>query len=249
MEWKQEPESSRPPLRALAREICVSHQLLGYYLDGLEEWEYEERFRSAKEMAQKKAKDLRARPKAENREMTRWECYEAILAPWAFNQLESIVKDVKQGPLYYDQIKILKLLARESPLAQEFLQKCSQQKGVRRRTFEEDHPEWRINKLISRVEEIGGILWLNDEGRVLYSVPSMDAKSQELLTKLRKHHEEVKRFLMDCLTRLKERGRYEEIKAKICQHFPPSTLSPLDEFKDRGAALQRAGGEGTHGIA
>jgi hypothetical protein len=37
----------RPSLRALAREIGTSHQLLAHYLKGLEEWQYKERFRQA----------------------------------------------------------------------------------------------------------------------------------------------------------------------------------------------------------
>lgn len=233
VEWKQMPESLRPPLRALARELDTSHQLLGYFLEGLEEWDYAERCHRAMEMAQKKATEIRARARAENRELTRWECYEAILAPASFRMLDEIMRDAERGPLYYDQIKILKLLARELPLAQEFLQKCSQQKGVRRRTFDEDHPEWRINKLISRVEERGGILWLDDEGQVLYSIPNMDAKSRALMTKIWEHREEVKRIIGDQVTRLKEQGKYEEIKSKICQHFPASMLSPLEPYSSK----------------
>lgn len=33
IEWKQTPESSRPSLRALARELGTSHQLLTFYLE------------------------------------------------------------------------------------------------------------------------------------------------------------------------------------------------------------------------
>lgn len=239
MLWKLEPELSRPSLRALSRQLGVSHQLLKHFLDGLDEWEFEERFRAANEMAQKRAKDVRALAKAENRKMTMRECCEAILIPGEFNRLRSIMDDAKRGPLYFDQIKILKLLARQLPLAQEFLQKCSQQKGVRRRTFEEDHPELRVHILISRFEERDGILWLDDEGRVLYFVPSNDAKIRALLTRLWKRRAEVKRIIEEQVTRLKEQGRYDEIKAKIYQHFPPSTLSPLDEFKDTGATPQK----------
>ena len=36
--WKQTPEPLRPSLRALARELGTTHQLLSHYLDGLEEW-------------------------------------------------------------------------------------------------------------------------------------------------------------------------------------------------------------------
>jgi hypothetical protein len=59
----------RPSLRALAREIGTSHQLLNHYLKGLEEWQYEERFRQAI----KALKGIRARAQAENRFLTPWE--------------------------------------------------------------------------------------------------------------------------------------------------------------------------------
>lgn len=65
--WKQTPKSMRPSLRALAREIGTSHQLLEHYLKGLEEWQYEERFRQAI----KALKGISAQ--AENRLMTPWE--------------------------------------------------------------------------------------------------------------------------------------------------------------------------------
>ena len=48
--WKKTPESSRPPLRALARELGTSHQLLAFYLNGLEKWRGEEYWRRAKEI-------------------------------------------------------------------------------------------------------------------------------------------------------------------------------------------------------
>lgn len=106
VEWKQMPESSRPSLRALARELGTLHQLLMHYLDRLEDWEFENRFLAAKEIAQRKAREVRSRAKAQNRQMTMRECCDAIIVPGSFNRLESIMKDFKRGPLYYDQIKI-----------------------------------------------------------------------------------------------------------------------------------------------
>jgi transcriptional regulator with XRE-family HTH domain len=38
IDWRRAPEFSRPSLRALARELGTSHQLLGHYLSGLEAW-------------------------------------------------------------------------------------------------------------------------------------------------------------------------------------------------------------------
>src|ERR1017187_2425250 len=47
--WRQAPGVLRPSLRALAREVGTSHQLLKHYLDGLEKWQYKERHRKATE--------------------------------------------------------------------------------------------------------------------------------------------------------------------------------------------------------
>lgn len=44
IEWKQTPDSSRPSLRAVARELGTSHQLLAFYLEGLEKRQAEECF-------------------------------------------------------------------------------------------------------------------------------------------------------------------------------------------------------------
>jgi hypothetical protein len=64
-EWKRTPETSRPSLRALARELGTSHRLVGHYLKRLEKWQGEEYFRQAKR--------IRARALAENRLSTPWE--------------------------------------------------------------------------------------------------------------------------------------------------------------------------------
>jgi hypothetical protein len=63
--WKRTPESSRPSLRALARELGTSHQLLACYLKRLDQWQANEYWRQARE--------IRARVKTENRLLTPWE--------------------------------------------------------------------------------------------------------------------------------------------------------------------------------
>lgn len=65
--WRQTPEPQRISLRCLACELGTSHQLLGHYLKGLEEWQYEERFRQAI----KALKGISAR--AQGRLLTPWE--------------------------------------------------------------------------------------------------------------------------------------------------------------------------------
>jgi hypothetical protein len=119
--WKQLPESLRPSLRALACELGSSHQLLAHYLDGLEEWLFKERYRRAK----KQAREIRARAKAENREMTMRECVATILTPKLLDDLEKIRQAAKRGSLDPYQFKTLKGLADHLPEARWILQKYS----------------------------------------------------------------------------------------------------------------------------
>jgi hypothetical protein len=58
-EWKQTPEHLRPSLRALARELRTSHQLLSHYLEHSNKWR-------AKEYRQR-ANEIRARVQDETR--------------------------------------------------------------------------------------------------------------------------------------------------------------------------------------
>lgn len=79
--WKETPESKRPSLRALARQNNTSHQLLAFYLKGLEEWQQRERYRTARRRAQQRAEEIRAQAAVEKREMTLGECLDAIVGP------------------------------------------------------------------------------------------------------------------------------------------------------------------------
>jgi hypothetical protein len=134
--WKQTPESLRPSLRALAREVCTSHQLLKHYLDGLKKWQYMERYR----MAKMESEEIRARANAEGRPLTVLErqrahdCTMASLRALAtsdfLDKIEDIKEDAKRGPLHPSQIKMLKLFARAGfPEAQELQLKLSQSSG------------------------------------------------------------------------------------------------------------------------
>jgi hypothetical protein len=136
--WKRTPESLRPSLRALARELSTSHQLLQHYLDGLEEWEFKERYQRAKEKAQKKAVEIRARAEAEGREMTMRECLDAMVTPGLHDQIERIRQDARRGPLHPAQFKIVKLWAKQGfPGAQEVVQKCASAGLKKRKRFAE----------------------------------------------------------------------------------------------------------------
>ncbi len=131
--WKQTPESLRPSLRALARELGTSHQLLKHYLDRLEKWQYQERFRRAKKVSE----GIRARAAAESRYMTPWEeqqaraydraAMSAMVAPMLLDQIERIKQADKRGPLNCYQIKTLKLLSRGFPEARELLRSTRKQ--------------------------------------------------------------------------------------------------------------------------
>jgi len=120
-------------LRALARELGTSHQLFTHYLDGLEKWQYMERYRKAT----MESDQIHARAYIENRPMTELEkqrvhaCTEASLRALAasdfLDSIKRIKQDSKRGPLHPAQIKMLKLLARqEFPGAKELLKKCQQ---------------------------------------------------------------------------------------------------------------------------
>ena len=123
--WKQIPESGRPSLRALARELGTSHQMLTYYLRSLDRWQTEER-----------AKWIRARAKTEGREMTLRECGDAIIVPCFLRQIEDLRQAAKRGPLHRDEIKIARLLAQQRlPGAQELLEECLRADAKERKSF------------------------------------------------------------------------------------------------------------------
>ena len=114
--WKQTPEWMRPSLRGLASELGASHQLLAHYLDGLRIW-------SAKE----ESKRIRVRVKAEGRDMTMREYYDAIIIPGLLGQLEELKQEAKRGPLNSYQVKMLNLFAKQGfSGAKEILEKCRQ---------------------------------------------------------------------------------------------------------------------------
>lgn len=108
--WQQTPESLRPSLRALARDLGTTHQLLTHYCYGIESWK-----------AREKANRIRARAEAEGREMTLRECLDVFVTPGLLADVESLRHAARRGPLSSWQIKTLKLLAKHFPAAQEVL--------------------------------------------------------------------------------------------------------------------------------
>jgi hypothetical protein len=142
--WKQTPESSRPSLRALARALGTSHQLLKHYLDGLEKWRYMERYRNAQE----ESDQIIARAMFEDRPMTQWEeqrrhdCTIAAVRAKAgavlLDELKKITQDAGRGPLHPTEFKFVKMLVKQGfPGAQDLLQKCLRDGVKQRKPFAE----------------------------------------------------------------------------------------------------------------
>jgi hypothetical protein len=128
----------------LARQLCTSHQLLKHYLDGLDKWRFQGRYRKAK----LELDEIRARAKAENRALTPWEeqrahdCLMASLRAHAalvsLDSIERIKQDARRGPLHPAQLKMLKLFAKQGfPAAQELLPKCLRAGVKQRKRFAE----------------------------------------------------------------------------------------------------------------
>jgi len=109
IEWKQTRESSRPTLRALARELGTSHQLLRFYLKGLDKWQVEEYRRQARE--------IRARASNEGRPLTQGEAQQArhydraglsaMVTPILLDDIRRIKEESERGLLSRYEIKVL----------------------------------------------------------------------------------------------------------------------------------------------
>jgi hypothetical protein len=105
----------------------------------LEKWQIEEYWRQARE--------IRARANAEGRPLTQWEeqqahaydrvAIRATIASILLDDIERMKEESERGPLCWQQIKSLKILARQFPEAQELLQKCLQDGLKKRKSFAE----------------------------------------------------------------------------------------------------------------
>lgn len=133
---QQTPELLRPSLRALARTNNTSHQLLIFYLKGLEEWQHEERYRNAQLRAEQRAKENQRRAAVEGREMTTEEYLESMISLGWIEQIESLRQAAMRGPLNCYQGQMLKLFARSQVVgAEELLRQCLQVGLLRRKSF------------------------------------------------------------------------------------------------------------------
>ncbi len=214
--WKRSSESLRPSLRALACELSTSHQLLSHYLDGLEKWECNERYRRAKNESEK----IRARANAEGRLMTGHEEHQvhayddsainALLTSALLKTLEGLKRAAKHGPLNWHQIKMLKLLDRNGfPEARELLRKCLQDGVKERKRFVE------IVRETPRQEREPYIAWVR---RIWDQCDKYGANCPRLL---RKSSQKSAREVELTSSRI------------ICQRFPLLPLSPLDLYRGK----------------
>jgi len=115
MAWNSASVSSRPSLRALARELGTSHQLLAHYLTRLENWQASEHRRLANEIS--------SRANAENLSLTPWEeeqvrSHSAIAFRWTVtgvlnDTLRKLIRKARNGQLLKGEVEMLRIFARK----------------------------------------------------------------------------------------------------------------------------------------
>jgi hypothetical protein len=175
LRWNQSLESSRPSLRLLARELGTSHQLLGFHLKNLHKWQSKEYLRQAKE--------IRAHANAEDRALTQQEeqqfyaynraAMRVTVRPMLLETIKRMKQDSERRPLCRQEIKALKVLARQFPEAQEVLQKCSRKAVMKRKPFAE------IVQETPRQEGETPIAWVR---RIWDQCAKYDTKCPKILT-------------------------------------------------------------------
>jgi hypothetical protein len=119
--WRQIPESQRPSLRALAQELGTTHQLLSFYLNGLNDWQRREYLRKSQEI---RAKGVAMTWADEQQGIALERAALATLVDSAVDSmLREIEADKKTGKVTRKQIKIVELVARKGfPAAKKLLQ-------------------------------------------------------------------------------------------------------------------------------
>jgi len=254
--WKRIPESSRPSLRALARGLGTSHQMLAHCLTGLEKWQADEYWRRAKE--------IRAIARTNGRSMTPWEeeqsraldrralCLfiESSLDDHVQKLEREIEQTIRDGNAPAPQVsKMLRMIAstpagrtahRGTQMARTVLQKYFSpegQKSIRERlrtasprpvrTIPKAPEAWyrqiRLQKIVERFEEVGGVLVL------CYFVLEESTVSCAVVEELVKYRDELKHVLELNPGKVD----FRKVKAEICQSFPVVLLSPLDSHPEK----------------
>jgi hypothetical protein len=135
--FKRTPEGSRLSLRAVARELGTSHQLLSHYLQGWGKWEGREYKRLALQ--------IRAHARAERRDVTPSEeaqartydkaAFQAFVTSAVDSELSKMLKQVRAGVvLSKHEIRFVNLLARKGfPMAHKITRALSQENNAKER--------------------------------------------------------------------------------------------------------------------
>ena len=275
--WQQTPESMRPPLRALARELGTSHALLQHYLRNLGMWEARESW--------KRSAEIRARATAEGRVLAPWEREQAraldyrggrLFAVAAFSdsirryeqEMERDINEGKMPPLWY--AKLFRLIAsvkgvrapeadQVSRDAEAMLQKYFSPEG-REATRERVRKARRNKPRTARSEakemrlhrlanrfEKLGGILLLDDGKVSYFIATEDGESRAVVAELAKHRDGIRELLMG----VADRVNFDDLKIRICQRFSAGSIKPLDSsaVEDGGTGNSTGTKEGGDGLA
>jgi hypothetical protein len=128
--FKRTPVRLRQSLRAVARELGTSHQLLSHYLntwDKCEGKEYKRRALQIRAGARAEERDLTPSEEAQARAYDR-AAFQAILTSAADSELSKMLKRVRAGvALSKHEIRFANMLARKGfPKAHKIIQVCSQ---------------------------------------------------------------------------------------------------------------------------
>ena len=107
VQWRQIPEPQRISLRALAAEIGTSHQMLSFYLRGLDKWQASE--------YQRQAKAICDRADAENRSMSESEMAQGLAYQQAASRClpkKRLIDEVLAEMLFKDDSAVAKGITR-----------------------------------------------------------------------------------------------------------------------------------------
>jgi hypothetical protein len=164
----------------LARELRTSHQLLKYFLDGMEKWKYKERHRKATQESDQILfrAIVEGRPMTEQEQNRRYDCtmiaVRAKVCSIGLDELARLKQEAKRGPLHLAQFKMVKIFTKQGfPGAQELLQKCTQVGVKERKRFAE------IVKETPRQESEAYIDWVR---RIWNECDKYDTKCPRVIT-------------------------------------------------------------------
>jgi hypothetical protein len=156
--------------------------------------------------------------------------------------------EAAQRAARHAQVLLEKYFSPEGQKAiREHLRKTPRLGRAVRKVKEARYHEIRLQKLVERFEEVGGVLLL-DEGQVRYFVPEETAVSRVLVGELANYHDKLRQRL----TELVKNVNFAKIKAEICQRFPALSLNPLESplaIAEGAGNSAKPEGRNTHALA